>query len=139
MPTIFPAAPIIKQGEEDDPAAGEVDLIEPERIDGSLRQWELVQWEAAKGPAHILLPVPPDQLGDLRAKPCLDRGVALGIIGQEIDCREFHGLQEGGLPLASAAGPESPPSCRLRRPGAREDPGAGPPRARSCNRRASQC
>ena len=83
-----------EQRQKDDPATGQVGLVECVGIDGPLRQGKLVEREAAECPADVLLAIPAHQLGDLKTKPGLDRGVALGVIGQEIDRGELHRLQE---------------------------------------------
>ena len=80
--------------QKDDPTTGQVGLIEREGVDGPLRQGKLVEREAAECPADVLLAIPPHQLSDLRAEPGLDRGVALGVICQEIDRGELHRLEE---------------------------------------------
>ncbi len=74
-------------------------FVEGERVDRPGRQRQLVEREAAERAADVLLAVAPHQLGDLRAEPGVDLGVALGFVGQEIDRREFDRLQErAGLP-----------------------------------------
>ena len=92
----FPCPGDHKQGQKHDPPAGQVGFVKGEGIDGSLGQRELVEREAAERMADILLAIPAHQLGDLVTEPLTDGGVALGIVGQEVDRGEFHRLQECG-------------------------------------------
>ena len=87
-----PRASVERQ--ERDPAAGQVGFIKGIRVDGPRRQGQLVQREAAERPADVLLAVSPHQLGDLRAEPGVNLGVALGFVGQEVNRGELDGLQE---------------------------------------------
>ncbi len=87
-----------RNGNEDDPAPRQVGLVQGERVDRPCRQRELVERKAAKGAADVLLAVAPDQLRDLRAEPRVDLGVALGVVGQEVDRRELDRLQERRRP-----------------------------------------
>ena len=50
--------------------------------------------EAAERAADVLLAVAPHQLGDLRSEPRVDLGVALGVVGEEVDRRELDRLEE---------------------------------------------
>ncbi len=84
-------------------------FVEGVRVDRPGRQRQLVEREAAKGAADVLLAVASHQLGDLRAEPGVDLGVALGLVGQEVNRGEFDRLQErarlsaGGLPQRGGA------------------------------------
>ena len=83
-----------RERQEGDPAAGQMGFVEGERVDRPGRQRQLVERKAAKGAADVLLAVAPHQLGDLRAEPGVNLGVALGFVGQEVDRRELDRLQE---------------------------------------------
>ena len=69
------------QGErqEGDPAAGQMGFVKGVRVDRPGRQRQLVERKAAKGAADVLLAVASHQLGDLRAEPGVDLGVALRV------------------------------------------------------------
>ena len=57
--------------------------------------------EAAEGPTDILLAVEPHQLGDLRPEPRADLGIAIGVVGEEVDRGELDRLEEGiGFPAS---------------------------------------
>ena len=71
-----------------------------------------MQRKAAKGSADILLAVPPDQLGDLRAESGQDGGVAVGVVGQEVDGGELDGLEKRAGLGAGGALPWRPLSHR---------------------------
>ena len=109
--------------EERDPAAGQMGFVERERVDGAGRQRQLVERKAPERAADVLLAVAPHQLGDLRAETRVNLGVALGVVGQEVDGRELDRLQErAGLPARSIAthaaprGPSGDPPVRPRGP-----------------------
>ena len=83
--------------------------------------------EAAERAADVLLAVAPHQLGDLRAEPGVDLGVALGVVGQEVDRRELDRLQErAGLPARSIAAEARVRSLAADAPAI--EPGAAPSR-----------
>ena len=89
-------------GKQHDPAACQIGFVEGERVDRPGRQRQLVEREAAKRAADVLLAVAAHQLGDLRAEPGVDLGVALGFVGQEVDGGELDRLQErAGLTAAA--------------------------------------
>ena len=80
--------------QEGDAAAGEMGFVKGERIDRPGCQRQLVQRKAAKRAADVLLAVAPHQLGDLRAKPGVDLGVAFGFVGEEVDRGELDRLEK---------------------------------------------
>ena len=88
--------------QQGDPAAREVVLVDQERVERAGRRRQLVQGEAAEGATDVLLAVEPHQLRDLRPEAGADLGVALGVVGEEVDRRELDRLEERlGLPAAA--------------------------------------
>ena len=62
-----------------------------------------MQRKATKSPADILLPVAPDELGDLRAEAGVNLAVALGVVAKKIDGRELDRLEKGPSLFAGRA------------------------------------
>ena len=83
-----------RQRKQHDPSAGQMGLVERERVDRAGGQGKLVQRKAAKSAADVLLAVAADELGDLRPEAGVNLAVALGIVGQKVDGRELDRLQE---------------------------------------------
>ena len=80
--------------QDQEPALGQVGLVQRERVDGAQRQRGPVQREAAEGATEVLLAVAADQLGDLLAVALANLGVAVRVAHQEVDGGELDGFEE---------------------------------------------
>ena len=103
-----PAEPAHEQKRKQrDPSAGQMGFVEREQVDRPGGQGKLVERKAAKSAADVLLAVAADELGNLWSEAGVNLAVALGVVGQKVDGREFDRLEEcPGLSSSRAFGPQ---------------------------------